>query len=341
MKKTFASDNYSGILPEIIESIIEANKYHEFSYGKDKYTDLAIKEFRKNFAENCEVTFVFNGTAANVLGIACAIQSFNAILCPENAHIYIDESTAPETFTSCRLYPLAINAEGKIEIETLKKAIIRQGDEHHPQIKLLSISQPTEYGTVYTIEELKNISTVLKQHNMLFHVDGARLFNAATYLKCTLKEMTKDVGIDILSVGGTKIGLMLGEAVVFFKKELCRDLKYKQKQSMQLYSKMRFISCQFYELLSKKLWIKSALHSNMMAQKLYEGFRQIPEIKITKNVQTNVVFAILPAAWIEKLQSHTFFYVWKDSTCEVRLMCSFDTKEEEISNFIEKVKSLT
>jgi len=340
MKRTFASDNYSGIMPEILEAIIEANQGHDFSYGKDKYTELALQEFRKNFGEDIELTFVFNGTGANVLGIGCAVQSFNAILCPENAHIFVDESTAPETFTSCRLYPLPINSKGKLDLETIKNAIIRQGDEHHPQIKVLSISQPTEYGTVYTLEELKAISKVLKENDMIFHVDGARLFNAATYLNCTLKEMTKDVGIDILSVGGTKIGLMIGEAVVFFNKELSKNLKYKQKQSMQLFSKMRFIACQFHKLLSEKLWHKSALHSNNMAQKLYEGLKNIEEIKITKAVQTNVVFAILPEKWIEELQNHTFFYVWKDATFEVRLMCSFDTKEEEINSFIEKVKSL-
>ncbi len=341
MKKALASDNYAGILPGIIEAIAEANVAHETSYGFDTYTNLAKEEFQKLFGNNIEVTYAFNGTGANVLGISCDTQSFNSIFCSQHAHVFVDESTAPETFTGCRLFPLPTDEQGKISAETLQKAIIRKGDEHHPQPKVLTISQPTEYGTLYTIDELKALSAVLNEHEMIFHVDGARFFNALAAMNCSTKEMISETGVDILSVGGTKAGLMIGEAIVFLKPELAKDLKYRQKQSMQLASKMRFISVQFLKLLKDELWKPSASHANAMAALLAKGLSAIPQVQITRNVETNAVFAILPSGWIEELQREMFFYRWKEATGEVRLMCSFDTTPEEIELFIQKARELS
>jgi threonine aldolase len=328
-------------LPEILEAIGQANQAHRQSYGNDVLTAQAKATFEAHFGEDIEVAFVFNGTGANVLGISCVTQSFNAVLCADIAHLFVDESTAPETFANCKLIPLPTNAEGKLDVATIEKAIIRKGDPHFAQIKVLSISQPTEYGTVYSLEELTAIGKLLKAHDIVFHIDGARIFNAVASLGCSLRAMTKDVGADIVSVGGTKVGLLFGEAVVFFQREHAQYLRYKHKQSMQLASKTRFIAVQFEALLQQKLWHKSATHANSMAQKLYNGLRNLPAVQITKPVQANAVFAILPTAWHEKLQEVLPFYVWNERTQEVRLMCSFDTTAGEIDNFVSVAQSLS
>jgi threonine aldolase len=340
MKKGLASDNYAGVLPEMLEAIVDASQSHAKSYGYDEFTEKAKQEFAKYFGKDIEVTFVFNGTGANVLGIGCATHSFNSILCADTSHLYVDESTAPEMFTGCRIIPLATNADGKIEIETIRKSIVRKGDEHYPQIKVFSIAQTTEYGTVYTKEELIVIGKILKEHDIVFHMDGARLFNAAVSLDCSLKEITNDVGIDILSVGGTKIGLLFGEAVVFFDKKYSENLRYRQKQSMQLPSKMRFISAQFHRLLRDEIWIKSAMHANRMALRLYEGIKNFQKIKITRTVEANAVFAIIPVEWNKVLQANAPFHIWNENTNEVRWMCAFDTEESEIDEFISLIHKL-
>jgi len=340
MKRGLASDNYAGVLPEMLEAIAEANRFHAKSYGYDDFTEKAKQEFVKHFGSDVEVTFVFNGTGANLLGIGCATESFNSILCADTSHLYVDESTAPETFTGCRLTPLATNGEGKVEIETIKNSIIRKDDEHYPQAKVFSIAQPTEYGTVYTREELLAIGQLLKESDLVFHMDGARLFNAAVSLNCSLKEITRDVGVDILSVGGTKIGLLFGEAVVFFDKKHSQNLRYRQKQSMQLPSKMRFISAQFYRLLRDEIWLKSATHANKMANRVFEGVKDIQKINITKMVQANSVFAIIPAEWNKLLQDLMPFHIWNEKTNEVRWMCAFDTEEKDIDEFISLIRKL-
>jgi threonine aldolase len=232
------------------------------------------------------------------------------------------------------------NGDGKIEIETIRNSIIRKGDEHYPQVKVLSIAQPTEYGTVYTRKELLAISKLLKEYDFVFHMDGARLFNAAVSLNCSLKEMTRDVGVDILSVGGTKIGLLFGEAVVFFGNKYSQNLRYRQKQSMQLPSKMRFISAQFHRLLRDKIWVKSATHANAMAKRLFEGVKSIRKIKITRTVQANSVFAIIPTEWNELLQDQNPFHIWNEKTNEVRWMCAFDTEEKDVDEFISLIRKL-
>ncbi len=338
--KTLASDNYAGALPEMIEAIAAANTGHAVSYGDDTVTAQSLKIFSKHFGEVADVRFVFNGTGANVLSLSTAVDPFCSVLCADCAHLYVDESTSPESFTGCRLIPIKTNTDGKITLEAIKEKIIRVGDEHHPQVRILSITQPTEYGTLYSLEEIRAISELLKQHNMYLHMDGARIFNATVALNCTLQEMTSGSGVDIVSAGGTKVGMLFGEAVVIFNRALVRDLKFRHKRSMQLASKNRFIACQFQTLLEKKLWYPAARNANNMATLLHEQIKSIPEITVTKPVQVNAVFATIPKEWTQKLQDNKFFYVWDELTNEVRWMCAFDTRKEDIDEFVNAIKKL-
>ncbi len=337
--KTFASDNYSGVHPEIMDALAKANHDHAGSYGSDDYTARAIEKFKGLFGDDIEVFFVYNGTGANVLGLSALTQSFHSILCAESAHINVDESTAPENFTGCKLVTLP-SADGKITAQQVEQKIQRIDDQHHPQAKVISISQSSEYGTVYTVEEVKALSAVAKKHNLYLHMDGSRISNAAVSLNKSFREFTKDAGVDVLSFGGTKNGLMFGEAIVFFQPELAKNFKFIRKQGMQLNSKMRFISAQFEALLSNDLWKRNATHTNHLAQLLDKGLRQIPQVKVTQKAEGNGVFVIMPPQIIPLLQNEFPFYSWNDQLSEVRLMCSWDTKEEEVVKFIAKVKEL-
>jgi threonine aldolase len=338
--KSFASDNYAGVLPEVMEALQQANIEHARSYGADELTARVVKLFREIFEADCDVYFVFNGTGANVLSISSATQSYNAVLCTDISHIYNDESSAPETFTGCRYFPLVTNNEGKLEPETVKDRLIRKGDVHYAQTKMLSITQSTEYGTVYTADEIKNLVATAKEYNLYTHIDGSRFFNAAASLGYRLKDISTDTGIDLLSLGGTKSGMMFGEAVVVFNKKLSEHISYKQKQTMQLASKNRFIAAQFEALLKGELWRKYATHSNKMAAKLHEAIVANSKIRVTKPVQANVVFAEIPASWNQSLLEQFPFYVWKEKTNEVRLMCSFDTTDDDIERFVTLINSL-
>jgi len=337
--KAFASDNYSGVHPEIMKALQNANEAHAGSYGNDPYTARAVKKFREFFGDDVEVFFVYNGTAANVLGLMTLRRSFNSILCPEGAHINVDESTAPEKFLGNKLIGIPA-PDGKITAQQVKERIQRIGDQHHPQAKVISISQATEYGTVYTIDELKQLSEVAKSNDMYFHMDGSRIANAAVTLGRSFKDFTKDAGVDVLSFGGTKNGLMFGEAIVFFKPELAKNFMYQRKQGMQLASKMRFISAQFEALLTNDLWKRNATHTNALAKLLSSELAKIDGIRITQKVDANGVFAIMPAHIIEPLQKEYPFYVWNEKLNEVRLMCSWDSTEAEVKNFVTKVQSL-
>lgn len=337
--KTFASDNYSGVHPEIMEALVRANVHHQGSYGSDEYTSRAIQLFKNYFGETTEVFFVYNGTAANVLGLSALTHSFHSILCSEFAHINVDESTAPEKFTSCKLIGIQ-TTNGKIYPDQVEEKIQRIGDQHHPQAKAISISQSTEYGTVYSVEEIKALSAIAKKYNLYLHMDGSRISNAAVGLNKEFRAFTCDAGVDVLSFGGTKNGMMFGEAILIFNPDLAKDFYYRRKQGMQLHSKMRFISAQFEAMLSNDLWKRNATHANAMAKKLEQGLRAIPQITITQSVDGNGVFAKFPKKIIPELQKEIFFYVWNERTCEARLMCSFDTKEEEISRLLNKIREL-
>jgi len=339
--KSFASDNYAGVMPEMMLALQNANNTHARSYGADDITKRTTALFREVFNADVDVYFVFNGTGANVLSISSATQSYNAVLCADTSHIYNDESSAPETFTGCRFFPLPANADGKLTADVVKERLIRKGDVHYAQTAMLSITQATEYGTIYTPDEIKELATLTKDNGLYLHVDGSRFFNAAASLGCGLQDISSNAGVDILSLGGTKAGMMFGEAVVVFNKNLSQHIAYKHKQVMQLASKTRFIAAQFEAMLQNELWRKNAAHANSMAQLLHKALSKFPEAKVTKPVQANAVFAEIPRHWYEPLQEHFPFYVWKDSTHEVRLMCAWDTQEADINNFaaaIEKLK---
>jgi threonine aldolase len=338
-KRSFASDNYSGVHAEVMESLALANQYHVPSYGADPYTIKAINHFKECFGKEVEVFFVYNGTGANVLGLKTITKSFHSILCSELAHINVDESTAPEFFTGCKLIAVP-QTKGKITPEEIEKRIQRVGDQHHPQAKVISISQTTEYGTVYSIEEVKRLSAVARKHSLYLHMDGSRIANAAVALGTDFRNFTIDAGVDVLSFGGTKNGLMFGEAVIFFHPEATSVFPYVRKQGMQLHSKMRFISAQFDALFCNELWKRNATHANGMAKKLAEGLRNFKQIRITQPVDANGIFAILPSNIIGALQKEFFFYVWNENLSEVRLMCSFDTTEEDIDGFLKNLAKL-
>jgi threonine aldolase len=336
--RSFASDNNAGIHPQVMAAIAAANDGHVIAYGDDPYTARAVDLFRQHLGD-VEVFFVFGGTGANVLGLKAGTESHNAIICAHTAHINVDECGAPEKFTGCKLLPI-VTADGKIEVEQIKPLLHEVGFEHHVQPRVISVSQATEMGTVYTPRELKTLAKFAHNHNMLLHVDGARIANAAAGLNIKLKAITNDVGVDILSFGGAKNGMMYGEAVVFFDKKLARDFKYTRKQGTHLPSKMRFISAQFEALLTGDLWRLNAQHANRMAQRLARELAKIPQLTITQKVESNGVFAIVPQKYVLQLQKRYFFYVWNEAISEVRFMTSFDTTEADITDFVALVKKI-
>ena len=320
-----------------MNSIAAANEGHVIAYGDDPFTARAIQKFQEHLGKDAEVFFVFGGTGANVLGLQAATRSHHAIVCAESAHIYVDECGAPEKFTGCKLLPVS-TPDGKVRPDQIPPLLHDVGFEHHVQPRVISVSQATEMGTVYTPGELKSLADFAHKHDMFLHIDGARIANAAASLGKSLKAITKDVGADVLSFGGAKNGMMYGEAVVFFNRELARDFKYTRKQGMHLPSKMRFISAQFEALLSNNLWRRNAEHANRMAQLLARELATIPQIQMTQKVEANGVFARLPRKHIPSLQRHYFFYVWNEEWSEARFMTSFDTTETDIQDFIRIVR---
>jgi threonine aldolase len=329
--RSFASDNNAAVHPEVLEALAAANTGHTVGYGDDLYTERARAKFREHFGD-VEVFFVFNGTAANVLSLQSATRSFQAVLCAEASHIYTDECGAPEKFTGCKLIPIQA-PDGKLTVDAVAHHYHGIGDQHHVQPRVISITQATEMGTVYKSDEVRALAEFAHSHNLLLHVDGARIANAAASQDLTLRQATGDLGVDVLSFGGTKNGLMGAEAVVFFRKELSKDFLYWRKQGMQLASKMRFISVQLETILSDDLWLGSAQHANKMARLLEQEVRQIPQAKIVYPVEGNGVFVQLPKRAIPKIQERYFFYVWSEEENVVRWMCSFDTTEDDIRQF--------
>ena len=330
--RSFASDNNAGIHPKVLQAIAAANRGHVVGYGDDPYTAAAVRKFRQHFGADVEVFIVFNGTAANCLSLKSLMESYHAVICAEAAHIYTDECGAPEKFTGCKLIPIA-TADGKLTVESVRRAYHGIGDQHHVQPRVISITQASEMGTVYTPREVLDLARFAHDRNMFLHMDGARIANAAVSLGLNLKEATRDLGVDILSFGGTKNGAMGAEAIVFFNKKFSRDFLYLRKQGMQLASKMRFISAQFEALLSNNLWRKNAEHANRMAVLLQKEVSKIPKVKVVYKVEANGVFAEIPRAAIAELQKRYFFYVWDEDRSLVRWMCSFDTTEQDVKEF--------
>jgi threonine aldolase len=339
MNKGFASDNNSGVHPAIFRAMEEANAGHVTGYGDDPFTAKAIEQFKDKFGPETQVFFVFNGTGANVLGLSTITRSFHSIICTATAHIEEDECGAPEKFTGCKLLPVE-PVSGKLTPEAIRHHLKGFGFEHHSQPRVISISQVTEMGTVYQPEEIKALAELAHQNKMLLHMDGARIANAAVSLGLDFKEFTRDCGVDALSFGGTKNGMMMGEAVLFFNPRLTLYTQYIRKQSMQLFSKMRFVGAQFQAYFENDLWKETATHSNKMAKLLETEVSKIPEITITQPVEANGVFARVPKKLIAPLQKYFFFYVWDEKYSEVRWMTSFDTTEIEIYEFVELMKTL-
>ena len=337
--KSFASDNNAPIPPSVLQALVEANLGDRIAYGDDPYTTQAHAQFQSLLGSQVETFFVFNGTGANVLGLQSMTKPHQAVLCSDLAHIQVDECGAPEKLTGCKLITIK-NRDGKIFPEDLQKHLGVLGVQHHVQPKVVSISQTTELGTVYSIAEMKNLGDFCRKNGLYFHVDGARIANAVVSLGCDLKTLAETTGIDVLTFGGTKNGLMLGEAVVFFNSDLAADFKFIRKQGMQLCSKMRFISAQFLALLADDLWLKNATHANQMAKKLETELKKFKEIEISRPVQANAVFARLPRPLIERLQKSYYFYVWDDATDEVRWMTSFNISPTDVSDFTQKIEEL-
>lgn len=337
--KSFASDNYAGVLPEVMKALEVCNRDHAISYGNDDLTATVRKKISEVFKQDVQVYFVFNGTGANVLSLSGCVESHQSILCAQSSHLYNDESTAPENFLGSRLVPVAIDDSGKILESALKENLKRKGDIHFAQPKVLSLTQTTEYGTIYTQSELKRFKQICVDHGLYFHLDGARFFQAAAALDCSLAELSTEVGLDVISLGGTKIGMMFGEVVVLFNKNLKERFDYKHKQVMQLSSKNRFIAAQFFALFNQELWRKSATHANQMAQILARELAAFPSVKLTKKVEANALFMEMPKSLYKELSAHFPFYVWNEQTGEVRLMCAFDTTEEDIQKFISILRS--
>src|SRR5438309_908726 len=344
-RRGFASDNNAGIHPEILEAMVRANSGHVRAYGDDDYTRAAIAKFEEHFGPGIDVFFTFNGTGANVLGLQALNRPYHAVLCSDYAHIYTDECGAPEKHTGCKLIPLT-HQDGKITVDLVRHAYHGIGDQHHVQPRVVSITQSTEMGTVYQPEEIRALAQFAHQHEMFLHMDGARIANAAASLGQTLRQATRDLGVDVLSFGGTKNGVMGAEAVVFLNQQLIqqRNLQqtflYVRKQGMQLASKMRFIAAQMETLLTSDLWLSNARHSNRMAKLLEKEVSLIPKIKVVYKVEANGVFAEVPKSAIARLQERYFFYVWNEEQGVVRWMCSFDTTEGDVKEFAKFLREI-
>jgi threonine aldolase len=332
-KRGFASDNNAGVHPRVLDSVRSANQGHVVAYGDDIYTETAVGRFREQFGAGVEVFFIFGGTGANVLSLSALMRPYEAVVCAETAHINVDECGAPEKFAGCKLIDLA-TPDGRLRVEQIEPLLTRKGDQHHVQPRVVSVSQPTELGTVYAVEELKRLADFAHARGLLLHMDGARLANAAAHLGVSLRALTAGAGVDVLSFGGTKNGMMYGEAVVFFDPSLAEGFKFVRKQGAQLPSKMRFIAAQFTALFAEDLWLETATHANRMAQLVAAELHGIPQVRLTQPVESNAVFAVVPRESIERIRARFFFYVWNEQTSEVRLMCSFDTTEEDVRELV-------
>jgi threonine aldolase len=335
-RRGFASDNAATIHPEVLAAIAQANTGHAFGYGHDPLTEGLAERFAEHFGPRALAYPVWSGTAANVLCLRAACRPWQAVICADTAHLNVDEGGAPEAIAGVKLLS-ASSAHGKLSPELVEQLIVRVGDEHAVQPRLVSISQSTELGTVYSVAEVRKLTDLVHARGLVLHMDGARLANAAAALELPLAALTTELGVDLLSFGGTKNGLLGAEAVVFLNPELADGFPFLRKQSLQLASKMRFLTAQLDALLSDELWLRNARHANAMAGRLAEGVSGIPGVEITRPVQANAVFARLPDASIASLLEQFDFYMWDENASEVRWMCSWDTTEEDVEEFVAAV----
>src|SRR5512137_103931 len=329
VRRHLASDNYAGICPEAWEAMARANQAHLRSYGDDQWTAQASDLIREILETKCEVFFVFNGTSANSLSLASLCQSYHSILCHEQAHVETSECGAPEFFANGTKVLLLPGADGKIEPQAIEHAVHRRSDIHYPKPRVLSLTQATELGTVYSLAELRAVTDVPRRCHLRVHMDGARFANAVVALGVTPKEITWEVGVDVLCFGGSKNGIALGEAVVFFNPELAREFDYRCKQGGQLASKMRFLSAPWVGMLQDGAWLRHAKHSNAMARRLEGAIRHLPRVEIAYPVQTNTVFVRMPDEMIRGMHERGWKFYTHVSPDSARLMTSWDTTAEE------------
>lgn len=337
--KSFASDNTSGVHPRILAAMERANAGHAKAYGQDPYTEQSAEVFRKHFGPDIDPYFVFLGTAANVLGLRTVTRPWHSVVCADVAHINVDECGAPESVTGSKLQVIPSH-DGRIRVMDIVPLLHNLGNFHHSQPRVISITQTTELGTIYSQAQIRALADFAHANGMLLHMDGARIANACAALDVDLATLTRDAGVDVLSFGGTKNGMMFGEAVIFFNPELSREFDFIRKQGMQLISKMRFIAAQFIELLSDDLWLENARNANNMARILADNLRGLPHVTITRPVEANAVFARLSPEHIAALQKDFYFYEWDPVLHEVRWMTSFDTTEAEVMEFATAIRSL-
>ena len=338
IRGAFASDNYAGALPEVLEAIAAANRGHAPSYGLDEWTQAMQGRFTDAFGPEALAFPVFNGTGANVVALRALTRPYDAVVCAQSAHLNVDECGAPERVGGFKLLPVD-TPDGKLTPELVAPRLVRFGDEHAAQPRVISITQSTELGTVYTPDEIRTLADHAHSHGMYLHVDGARIANAAVSLGLPLASITTDVGVDALSFGATKNGAVGAEAVVMLRADLGDGIQFLRKQSMQLASKMRFVSAQLDVLLRDEHWRQPAAHANQMARRLEQALAGVDGVRITQAVQANAVFAVIPPAVTEQLQQEWLFYVWDESTGEVRWMCSWDTRPEDVDAFADAVRA--
>jgi threonine aldolase len=336
--KGFASDNNAAAHPEVLASIAEANAGHATAYGHDPWTERATRLLREHFGEHAQPYLVFNGTAANVLCFRAMCRPWESVICAQTAHVNVDEGGAPERIAGVKLHALP-TPDGKLTPELVAPHLGNADFEHAVQPRVVSVSQTTELGTRYSLDELAALADFAHANGLLLHVDGARLANAAAGLGATLRETATDAGADALSFGATKNGLVFGEAVVLLAPGLGDGFAYLRKQTLQLASKSRFLAAQFNALLEGDLWLRNAAHSNAMAARLAAAIGDVPGLRIAQAVQSNAVFAVLPRAATDLLQRDFYFYVWDEATGEVRWMCSWDTTPDEVDEFAGAIRS--
>jgi threonine aldolase len=338
-KTSLGSDNHSGVHPEIMKAILAANRGHAHAYGMDELCQKTDLEFKRIFGPEVEAQYVFTGTAANVLCMSTSLKSFEAVICSSEAHLHLDECGAPEKFLGCKVWTIESD-DGKFHPEQCMPKLQRMGDQHHSQPRLVTLTQPTELGVCYSLAELQKWRKFTREKNLMLHLDGARLANAAATLNCTLRELTTELGADVVSFGGTKSGMLGAEAVLLISPLAKANFKFYRKQAMQLSSKTRFLAAQFYAYLKDDLWLSIAKHTTGHAKKLEQALLKIPEITLPYPVQSNAVFARVPKEWIHPLREKFFFYVWDAEHNLCRWMISFDWTDELTEEWISHIEGV-
>lgn len=338
--RSFGSDNHATVHPKILESLAEVNQHQVPSYGTDHWSLGVEKRFKQEFGPSTESFLVFNGTAANVLSLKAMVTPYQSVFCSEVSHLLLDECGAPEAIAGVKLIPIP-SINGKITIPQLEKSWIRRGDQHYAQTQGISLTQPTELGTLYTLEELKEIIFWAKKRELKVHIDGARLANAAVGLQKSFREFTTDLGVDIISFGGTKNGLMMGEAIIINNPVLAKEFRYIRKQGLQLPSKSRYLSAQFLAYFKDNLWQSIATQAVSMSQLLHQKIHSCSEIRILYPVESNAIFPAIPKEWFKPLREKFFFYLWDEKEYVCRWMTSWDTTPDDIETFSQEVLKLS